>query len=239
MLEAKDLAVAYGQARALDGVSLSVSAGELVCAVGPNGAGKSTLINTIAGLLPLTSGTLLFDGVDLATLPAHRFIAAGIAVVPEGRRLFTRMSVRENLEMGSLIEAARRERQASIAQMCELFPALSARLDVPAGALSGGQQQMVAIARALMARPRLLLLDEPSLGLSPLIVAEMFALIRAIHAQGVTILMVEQNVARALEVATRAFVLEEGRIVMEGDRDTLLADPVLRRAYLGAPGAEI
>jgi branched-chain amino acid transport system ATP-binding protein len=239
MLEAKDLAVAYGQARALDGVSLSVSAGELVCVVGPNGAGKSTLINTIAGLLPLTSGTLTFDGVDLATLPSHRFIGAGIAVVPEGRRLFTRMSVRENLEMGSLVDAARRERQASIARMCELFPALSARLDVAAGALSGGQQQMVAIARALMAQPRLLLLDEPSLGLSPLIVAEMFALIRAIHAQGVTILMVEQNVARALEVATRAFVLEEGRIVMEGDRETLLADPVLRRAYLGAPGAAI
>jgi branched-chain amino acid transport system ATP-binding protein len=239
MLEAKDVAVAYGQARALDGVTLSVQAGELVCVVGPNGAGKSTLINAIAGLLPVTSGTLAFDGVDLAMLPAHRFIAAGIAVVPEGRRLFTRMSVRENLEMGSLIDAARRERKASIARMCELFPALSARLDVPAGALSGGQQQMVAIARALMARPRLLLLDEPSLGLSPLIVAEMFALIRAIHTQGVTILMVEQNVARALEVATRAFVLEEGRIVMEGDRETLLADPALRRAYLGAPGAEI
>jgi branched-chain amino acid transport system ATP-binding protein len=141
--------------------------------------------------------------------------------------------------MGSLTAPARRERRDSLAQMCELFPALSGRLDIPAGALSGGQQQMVAIARALMARPRLLLLDEPSLGLSPLIVAEMFALIRTIHAQGVTILMVEQNVARALEVATRAFVLEEGRIVMEGDRDTLLADPALRRAYLGAPDAEL
>jgi len=239
MLEAKDVAVAYGQARALDGISLSVTAGELVCVVGPNGAGKSTLINAIAGLLPIRSGTLMLDGVNLASLPPHRFIAAGIAVVPEGRRLFTRMSVRENLEMGSLTLGARRERRESMARMCELFPALSGRLDIPAGALSGGQQQMVAIARALMAQPRLLLLDEPSLGLSPLIVAEMFALIRAIHAQGVTILMVEQNVARALEVATRAFVLEEGRIVMEGDRDTLLADPILRRAYLGAPGAEL
>ena len=239
MLEAKRIEVAYGEARALDGVSLSVAAGELVSIVGPNGAGKSTLVNTIAGLLRLKSGTLTFDGVDLATLPAHRFIAAGIAVVPEGRRLFTRMTVRENLELGSLAVAARRERTRSLERMCDLFPALSARLDVPAGALSGGQQQMVAIARALMAQPRLLLLDEPSLGLSPLIVAEMFALIRTIHAQGVTILLVEQNVVRALEVATRACVLEEGRIVIEGDRDTLLADPGLRRAYLGVPGAEI
>ena len=239
MLEAKGLEVAYGHARALDGVSLSVAPGELVCVVGPNGAGKSTLINTIAGLLRLRSGTLAFDGVDLAMLSPHRFIAAGIAVVPEGRRLFTRMSVLENLEMGSLVPIARRERSRSLERMCELFPALSSRLGVPAGALSGGQQQMVAIARALMAQPRLLLLDEPSLGLSPLIVSEVFAIIRAIHARGVTILLVEQNVVRALEVATRAFVLEEGRIVMEGDRDTLLADPKLRRAYLGAPDAEM
>ena len=238
MLEAKRIEVAYGQARAIDGVSLAVAAGELVCVVGPNGAGKSTLINAIAGLLRLKSGTLTFDGVDLARLPPHRFIAAGIAVVPEGRRLFTRMTVRENLEMGSLVPAARRQRSRSLDRMCDLFPALSGRLDVPAGALSGGQQQMVAIARALMAAPRLLLLDEPSLGLSPLIVAEMFAIIRAIHAQGVTILLVEQNVVRALEVATRACVLEEGRIVKEGDRDSLLADPALRRAYLGVPGAE-
>ena len=238
MLEAKGIEVAYGQARAINGVSLAVAAGELVCVVGPNGAGKSTLINAIAGLLRLKSGTLTFDGVDLARLPPHKFIAAGIAVVPEGRRLFTRMTVRENLEMGSLAPAARRERGRSLDRMCDLFPALSGRLGVPAGALSGGQQQMVAIARALMAGPRLLLLDEPSLGLSPLIVSEMFAIIRAIHAQGVTILLVEQNVVRALEVATRACVLEEGRIVKQGDRDTLLADPALRRAYLGTPGAE-
>lgn len=233
MLEAKNVAVAYGQARALDGVSLSVSAGELVCVVGPNGAGKSTLINAIAGLLPLTAGTLGFDGVDLATLPAHRFIAAGIAVVPEGRRLFTRMSVRENLEMGSLIDAARRERKASIARMCELFPALSARLDVPAGALSGGQQQMVAIARALMARPRLLLLDEPSLGLAPIVCQTIFSTIDEIKAEGTTVLLVEQNASAALKHSDRGYVLETGAVIFEGSAAEIANNPRVREAYLG------
>jgi branched-chain amino acid transport system ATP-binding protein len=236
MLEARAIEVGYGQARALTSVSLSVARGELVCVVGANGAGKSTLVNTIAGLLPVRSGTLEFDGVDLTRLAPHRFIAHGIAVVPEGRRLFTRMTVRENLEMGSLVPAARRERSRALARMCELFPMLGSRLDVPAGALSGGQQQMVAIARALMAGPRLLLLDEPSLGLAPLVVGEMFEIVRAIHADGVAILLVEQNVARALEVANRALVLDEGRVVAEGEREALLADPRLRQAYLGASG---
>jgi branched-chain amino acid transport system ATP-binding protein len=237
MLEARAIEVSYGQARALAGVSLSVGRGELVCVVGANGAGKSTLVNAIAGLLPIRSGTLVFDGIDLTRLAPHRFIEQGIAVVPEGRRLFTRMTVRENLEMGSLVPAARRERTRALARASELFPMLGSRLDVPAGALSGGQQQMVAIARALMARPRLLLLDEPSLGLAPLVVGEMFEIVRAIHADGVAILLVEQNVARALEVANRALVLDEGRIVAEGDRETLLADPRLREAYLGVAGA--
>src|SRR5947207_2083068 len=233
MLEATRLEVAYGQARALDGVSLSVGAGELVCVVGPNGAGKSTLINTIAGLLPLTSGSLTFDGVDLARLPPHRFIGAGIAVVPEGRRLFAHMSVRENLELGSLAPPARRKRRTSIARMCELFPALSSRLETPAGALSGGQQQMVAIARALMAQPRLLLLDEPSLGLAPTIVLDMFRIIRDINAEGVAVLLVEQNVAMALDIASRAYVLEEGRVAAEGVPAELASQPEIRRAYLG------
>jgi branched-chain amino acid transport system ATP-binding protein len=233
MLEARDLEVVYGQARALDGVSLEVGDGELVCVVGPNSAGKSTLINTIAGLLRVRSGLLRFDGEDLTVLPSHRFIAAGIAVVPEGRRLFAEMTVRENLELGSLAPAARALRRKTMRQACEMFPVLGERLDSPAGALSGGQQQMVAIARALMARPRLLLLDEPSLGLAPVIVMEMFNTIRAIHRDGVAILLVEQNVALALEIATRAYVLEEGRIVMAGTRESLLTDPHLRRAYLG------
>ena len=233
MLEAQRLEVRYGEARALDGVSLEVGPGELVCVVGPNSAGKSTLINTIAGLLRVRSGSLRFDGKDLTVLPPHRFIDAGIAVVPEGRRLFAEMTVRENLELGSLMPAARRRRRESMHEVCEMFPVLGERLDSAAGALSGGQQQMVAIARALMARPRLLLLDEPSLGLAPVIVMEMFNTIRAIHRRGVAILLVEQNVALALEIATRAYVLEEGRIVMTGTRETLLADPHLRRAYLG------
>jgi branched-chain amino acid transport system ATP-binding protein len=216
MLEARGIDVGYGQAQALADVSLSVGDGELVAVVGANGAGKSTLVNAIAGLLPIRAGTLTFDGVDLAALPPHRFVSRGIAVVPEGRRLFTRMTVRENLEMGSLVAAARRERARSLARMSELFPMLATRLDAPAGALSGGQQQMVAIARALMARPRLLLLDEPSLGLSPLVVTEMFDIVRAIHAEGVAILLVEQNVEQALRLADYLYLLNLGRVKAQG-----------------------
>jgi branched-chain amino acid transport system ATP-binding protein len=233
MLEVDHLEVRYGEARALEDVTLRVGPGELVCVVGPNGSGKSTLINTLAGLLRVRSGSLRFDGADLSMLAPHRFVGAGIAVVPEGRRLFGGLTVRENLELGSLLPAARRQRRASLENVCSLFPALSARLDAPAGTLSGGQQQMVAIGRALMAKPRLLLLDEPSLGLSPMIVTEMFNIIREIHGQGVACLLVEQNVVRALAVATRAYVLEEGRIAMQGSSEALLADPHLRSAYLG------
>ena len=234
MLELERVGVAYGAAQALWDVSLTVAAGELVCVVGPNGAGKSTLINAIAGLNRISTGTLRFDGIDLARLPAHRFCRAGIAIVPEGRRLFTGMTVRENLELGSLLREAKAMRRESLQRVCELLPALAGRLDDAAGTLSGGQQQMAAVARALMARPKLLLLDEPSLGLAPAIVIEMFAIIRAIHREGTAILLVEQNVELALEISTRACVLEEGRIVAEGDPESLLAQPELRRAYLGA-----
>ena len=233
MLELAGVQVNYGAAVALRDVSLRVAAGELVCVVGPNGAGKSTLINAIAGLNRIVAGTLTLDGRDLTRLPPHRFCAEGIAIVPEGRRLFTAMTVRENLELGSYVRAAKRVRRDSLERMCALFPALVAKFDVPAGALSGGQQQMVAIARALMARPRLLLLDEPSLGLAPLIVHEMFGMIERIHADGVTVLLVEQNVALALDIATRACVLEEGRIVAEDVPAALRAQPHIRRAYLG------
>ena len=174
-----------------------------------------------------------FDGRDITALPPHRFCEAGIALVPEGRRLFTGMSVRENLELGSYLPAARRQRQASLDAVLELFPALREKLASAAGELSGGQQQMVAIGRALMARPRLLLLDEPSLGLSPLITHEVFAAIRRINAEGTAVLLVEQNVALAMAMASRAYVLEEGRIVAEGAPQELLARPEIQRAYLG------
>jgi len=233
MLEVHDLQVWYGAAPALWGVSLTLRAGELLSVVGPNGAGKTTLINALAGIQPVRAGRIVFEGNDITRLPPHRFCAAGIAVVPEGRRLFTEMSVLENLELGSVLPAARALRRESLASALDLFPALREKLAAPAGELSGGQQQMVAIARALMARPRLLLLDEPSLGLSPLIVEDMFHAVRRIHAQGVSVLLVEQNVQVAMSLAERACVLEEGRIVAEGETDVLLARPEIQRAYLG------
>ena len=233
MLELQDLQVAYGPAPALWGVSLRLGAGELLCVVGPNGAGKTTLINAFSGMLRARAGKILLDGRDLTTLAPHRFCEAGIALVPEGRRLFTGMSVRENLELGSYLPAARRQRQASLDTVLDLFPVLREKLASPAGELSGGQQQMVAIGRGLMARPRLLLLDEPSLGLSPLITHEVFAAIRRINAEGTAVLLVEQNVALAMRMASRAYVLEEGRIAAEGAPEELLARPEIQRAYLG------
>jgi branched-chain amino acid transport system ATP-binding protein len=233
MLELRNVQVSYGAAAALRDVSLTVAAGELVCVVGPNGSGKTTLINAVAGLHALRAGTMTLDGRDLTRLPAHRFCNEGIAIVPEGRRLFTGMSVRENLELGSYRPQAKRVRAASLLRACTLFPALAERLDAPAGALSGGQQQMVAIARALMAQPRLLLLDEPSLGLSPIVVKTMFEMIERIHAEGVAVLLVEQNVALALSIAARAYVLEEGTIVACDTPDALRQQPHIRRAYLG------
>jgi branched-chain amino acid transport system ATP-binding protein len=233
MLDARDLQVAYGAAPALWGVSLEMRAGELLCVVGPNGAGKTTLIATLAGMLSARAGSIRFEGRDITRLPPHRFCEAGIAIVPEGRRLFTGMTVLENLELGSTLPAAKAQRQRSLDAVIALFPVLGERLPALAGELSGGQQQMVAIARALMARPRLLLLDEPSLGLSPLIVHDVFAAIRRINAEGTAVLLVEQNVAMAMAVASRAYVIEEGRIVAEGEPDELMARPEIQRAYLG------
>jgi branched-chain amino acid transport system ATP-binding protein len=233
MLEVADIKVNYGAAPALWGVSLKVEPGELVCVVGPNGAGKTTLINAIAGIHRVREGQLHFNGRDITQLASHKFCEAGIAIVPEGRRLFTGMSVFDNLELGSFIARAKVHRKESLELVLGLFPALKAKLESPAGSLSGGQQQMVAIGRALMARPQLLLLDEPSLGLAPLIVADMFRAIRQINAQGTSVLLVEQNVAMAMQCAHRAYVVEEGRIVADGPAAEMLDRPEIRQAYLG------
>jgi branched-chain amino acid transport system ATP-binding protein len=233
MYEVSDVAVHYGAAAAVSNVRLRIDAGELVVVVGPNGAGKSTLINAMAGLHAVASGRLVVDGHDITREAPHRFCERGIAIVPEGRRLFVNLSVRENLELGSYRAAARRVRADSLRRVCALFPMLAERMDAPAGALSGGQQQMVAIGRALMARPRFLLLDEPSLGLSPMITKDVFRAIRAINTGGVAVLLVEQNVAAALEIARRAYVLDEGRIAAEGEPRALMSQPQIQKAYLG------
>ena len=233
MLEVADIKVNYGAAPALWGVSLKVAPGELVCVVGPNGAGKTTLINAIAGIHRVREGQLRFNGHDITRLASHKFCEAGIAIVPEGRRLFTGMSVFDNLELGSFIRSAKAHRSESLELVLGLFPALKAKLQSPAGSLSGGQQQMVAIGRALMARPQLLLLDEPSLGLAPLIVVDMFRAIREINSQGTSVLLVEQNVAMAMRLAHRAYVVEEGRIVADGLASEMVNRPEIRQAYLG------
>jgi len=233
MLEVSNLKVAYGAAPALWDVSIKVQTGELVCVVGPNGAGKTTLINTLAGLNRASQGSIVFHGNDVTRIAPHKFCQAGIAIVPESRRLFAGMTVMENLELGSYLPEAKAKRKETLEQVCELFPAVRQKLPMPAGSLSGGQQQMVAIGRALMARPRLLLLDEPSLGLAPSIVMDMFDAIRRINADGLSVLLVEQNVSMAMEIAKRVYVLEEGRIVMEGPADDLMRRPEIRKAYLG------
>jgi branched-chain amino acid transport system ATP-binding protein len=213
---------------------MSVAEGELVAVVGPNGAGKTTLVNAIARLLPIRNAQLLLRGEDVTGLPAQAMCDRGVALIPEGRRLFVTMSVEENLELGCYRPDARRHRDESIARVYEMFPVLRERRNQIAGTRSGGQQQMVAIGRALMARPQLLLVDEPSLGLAPTIVLQVFEYIRRIHAAGVSILLIEQNVSQAFEVAQRAYVVEGGRIVVAGKPAELLAQPQIRAAYLGA-----
>jgi branched-chain amino acid transport system ATP-binding protein len=237
MLEIANLQVAYGDATALWDVSLSIGAGELVAVVGPNGAGKTTLVNAIMRLLPVKAGTIRLDGTDITRAPAQAANAAGVALIPEGRRLFTGMTVEENLEIGCYRAEARPYRADGLERVYALFPVLRERRRQIAGTLSGGQQQMVAIGRALMARPRLLLIDEPSLGLAPVIVEQLFPVIGAIHKSGVSVLLIEQNVALALSVAERAYVMEGGRTVGDGPSAELLARPEIRAAYLGEADA--
>ena len=233
LLEARNLHIGYGDAPAVWDVSLDVDGGEIVSVIGPNGAGKTTLINAIAGLLRCRQGTLRFDGTDMTKVKAHAYCGHGIALVPEGRRLFPKMSVEENLELGCYLPSARTARTRSLERVYGLFPILNDKRRQPAGELSGGQQQMVAIGRALMARPRIVLFDEPSLGRAPPIVDDRFDTNAKGRDDGAAVLLVEQNVLKALGIADRAYVLEQGRIVAQGLPDDLLKQPHIREAYLG------
>lgn len=238
MLQVEQLSVAYGEAPALHEVTLTVEAGRIVTLIGANGAGKSTLVNTIAGLLPARGGRIWLGETDLLQTPPHQVCQQGVALVPEGRRLFPKMSVLDNLRIGHYPTPARAKAAATLAWVFELFPILAQRRHQLAGALSGGEQQMVAISRALLAQPKLLLLDEPSLGLAPIIVQQLFAIIQQINQRaGITILLVEQNARKALAVADKGYILAEGRIVQAGTPAQLLADDRIQRAYLGlGPG---
>lgn len=233
MLEVGSLVAGYGNAQALWEVDLRVEDGEIVTILGPNGAGKSTLVNAISGLITPWSGTVALDGRDLTTVRSHQVAEQGIAVVPEGRRIFPRMSVADNLAVGAYNSRARETSEETLQSVYGIFPRLEDRRDQEAGSLSGGEQQMLAIGRALMAKPSLLLLDEPSLGLAPIVVEKIFKVLAQINETGVSILLVEQNAIEALNLATRGYVLEEGRVVMEGTSQDLLEDEGLRRAYLG------
>ncbi|MFH1144644.1 MAG: ABC transporter ATP-binding protein [Candidatus Eisenbacteria bacterium] len=237
LLEIQDLVTAYGHIEALRGIALTVEEGEIVALIGANGAGKSTALRAISGIVPSRTGRITFAGTEIRGRPAHRVVAAGISHAPEGRRIFGTLSVTENLNMGAY--ALGRDRAAieeHRARVFGLFPLLAERRGQLGGTLSGGEQQMLCIGRALMARPRLLLLDEPSLGLAPLLVKTIFAAVREINARGVTVLLVEQNARAALRLAQRAYVLETGRIVLGGPAADLLSDERVRRAYLGAEG---
>jgi branched-chain amino acid transport system ATP-binding protein len=231
LLELRDVAVAYGPIRALKNVTLAVEPGEIVTLIGANGAGKTTTLKTISGLLRPTTGDVLFDGESITHVPAHKLVARGIGHAPEGRGMFPGMTVTENLEMGAYLR--RGDLRASFDRVFALFPRLAERRKQATGTLSGGEQQMVAIGRALMSSPKLLLLDEPSMGLAPRLVAQIFAIVSEINAQGTTILLVEQNAAQALKRAARAYILATGEVVREGDAATLAEDPAVRAAYLG------
>jgi branched-chain amino acid transport system ATP-binding protein len=235
LLRVEDIRVAYGGIEALRGVSFDVDEGEIVTLLGANGAGKTTTLRTVSGLLRPKSGSVTFDGTRIDTLPAHEMVRLGIGHVPEGRRIFARMSVRENLQMGAYHR--RDDLGADIDRVFNLFPVLRERTGQDGGTLSGGEQQMLAIGRALMSRPRLLLLDEPSMGLAPMIVSRIFDIIREINAQGTTILLVEQNAAQALPLATRGYVLETGEVVMTDAAAALLTNDRVRAAYLGDDAA--
>jgi len=233
ILQLRDVKVAYGAIEAVKGIDLELAAGELVSLIGANGAGKTTTLNAIAGTLGISAGELLYDGKRIEKLPAHKRLRQGLALVPEGRGIFTRLTVEENLRMGAYCRRDNEAIEADMERVFTMLPRVKERLQQVAGTLSGGEQQMVAIGRALLSRPRLLLLDEPSMGLAPLVVEKIFEVIRSVAAEGVTILLVEQNANLALEFSQRAYVMESGTITLTGSGADLLADPKVRAAYLG------
>ena len=234
MLESKNLSVSYGASDAVKDISLTVNDGEIVSLIGANGAGKTTTLHTITGLVPAKSGSVMFNGVDLLKTRNDKIVSLGMAHIPEGRHVFTRMSVEENLEMGAFCLKGQSELKQDLDMVYGLFPRLKERHNQKAGTLSGGEQQMLAMGRALMSHPKTILMDEPSMGLSPKLVKEIFSIIRKLHEQGITVLLVEQNAKMALSIADRAYVLETGRITMEGDAKELLNNEQVRKAYLGA-----
>lgn len=235
MLEVSRMTVSYGRIEALHEVSLEVAEGELVTLIGANGAGKTTTMRAISGILPVARGQVSFDGQDVTRMPAHRRVALGLVQAPEGRGIFPGMTVRENLEMGCYARpfGSKAEHDATLERVLNLFPRLAERREQAGGTMSGGEQQMLAIGRALMARPRMLLLDEPSMGLAPIVVQQIFRTISEINAQGSTVLLVEQNAQQALARSDRAYVLETGSVVRTGAGPELLADPSIKEAYLG------
>ncbi len=233
MLEVKDLEVYYGVIQALRGISFEVNEGEIIALIGANGAGKTTTLHTITGLITPKSGSVIFEGKDITRLPAHKIVRLGMAHVPEGRRVFSQLTVYQNLKLGAYTKNDKQENEETLAMVYKRFPRLQERRNQLAGTLSGGEQQMLAMGRALMSKPRIIVMDEPSMGLSPILVNEIFDIIQSVSAAGTTVLLVEQNAKKALGIADRAYVLETGKIVQEGDAAVLMDDESIKKAYLG------
>ncbi|MCI9321154.1 MAG: ABC transporter ATP-binding protein [Lachnospiraceae bacterium] len=233
MLEVKDLQVYYGMIQAIKGVSFHVEEGEVIALIGANGAGKTTILHTVSGLLAPKDGSVIFEGTDITKISGHKIVSMGMAHVPEGRRVFAQLSVLQNLKMGAYTRKDKNEIQQTLKTVFERFPRLEERQNQMAGTLSGGEQQMLAMGRALMSHPKIILMDEPSMGLSPIFVNEIFNIIQEVSKSGTTVLLVEQNAKKALSIADRAYVLETGKIVLEGKADDLMNDDSVKRAYLG------
>lgn len=233
LLEIKDLEVNYGVIKAIKGVSFDVNEGEIIALIGANGAGKTTILHTITGLIQAKKGSIVFDGKELTKTPPHKIVSMGMAHVPEGRRIFQQLSVLENLKLGAYTRKDKSEIASTLKMVYERFPRLEERKNQVAGTLSGGERQMLAMGRALMSKPRIILMDEPSMGLSPLLVSEIFDIIKVINESGTTVLLVEQNAKKALSIADRAYVLETGNITLSGDAKDLINDESVKKAYLG------